>query len=257
MYFDRNSANINTLLQYYRKTAQGLNQTERANALEIQQIGVDLWFNWSMMFAAFIEVPLSESTRQALFTSWRDYVVRRSKSHIWTQKVDSWWLSWLIESVDDRQKGVSWFQAQITQWLDNLPSEKDRLGENYDRLRLLTKDLTDIDCQGQSDYPQFNSVVIRPQEFSTQSDESRQEYLKASAPDGLLDLVMNYWQRNLHQFMPKPDSVQNGHYTEHAQWMVALKELSPQNYETLLAQWKVLHKRRINLWKAMREMGVS
>jgi hypothetical protein len=256
LYYDSNPVNINTLLRYYQQTAQGLNQTERSNALEIQQIGIDRWFNWSRMFAAFVEIPLAEPTRQALFTSWRDYVVRRTKSYSW-QKLDSWWLCWLIESVDDRQKGVSWFQAQITQWLDNLPGDKTQLGDSYDRLRLLTKDLTEIYHQGQSGYPQFYSVVIRPQEFSTQSDESRREYLKASAPDHLFDLVMNYWKTHLHQFVPKPELVQNGKYTNHAQWMVALKELSPQGYETLLAQWKVVHNRRINLWKAMKQMGVS
>ena len=256
LYYDGNSANINTLLRYYQQTAQGLNQTERANALEIQQIGIDRWFNWSRMFAAFVEIPLSEVTRQALFTSWRDYVIRRTKSYSW-QKVDSWWLCWLIESVDDRQKGVSWFQAQITQWLDCLPGDRSQLGENYDRLRLLTKDLTEIYHQGQSGYPQFDLVVIRPQEFSTQSDESRREYLKASVPDRLFDLVMNYWKVNLHQFVPKPELVQNAEYTNHARWMVALKELSPLEYETLLRHWKVVHKRRVNLWKAMKQMGVS
>ena len=94
LYYDGNLENINTLLRYYQQTAQGLNQTERANALEIQQIGIDQWFNWSRIFTAFLEVPLSEVTRQALFTSWRDYVVHRTKSYSW-QKVDSWWLCWL------------------------------------------------------------------------------------------------------------------------------------------------------------------
>jgi hypothetical protein len=256
LYYDGNSTNINTLLRYYQQTAQGLNQIERANALEIQQIGIDRWFNWSSMFAAFVEIPLSEITRQALFTSWRDYVVSRTKSYSW-KKVDSWWLCWLIESVDDRRKGVSWFQEQITQWLDRLPGDRSQLGENYDRLRLLTKDLTEIYHQGESGYPQFDRVVIRPQEFSTQSDESRREYLKASVPDRLFDLVMNYWKVNLHQFVPKPELVQNGEYSKHTQWMVALKELSSPDYETLLAQWKVVHKRRINLWKALKQMGVS
>jgi hypothetical protein len=262
LYYDGNPENINTLLRYYKQTVQGLNQTERANALAIQQIGIEQWFNWSKMFAAFIEISVAASTRQALFTSWRDYIIRRSQPYSRNQyrtlqTVDSWWLSWLIESVEDRNKGVSWFQAQITQWIDNLPKDRTQLGDSYGLLRLLTKDLTEIYHQGESGYPQFDRVVIRPKEFSTQSDESRREYLKASAPDNLFDLVMNYWKVNLHQFMPKPESVQNGEYSTHAQWMVALKELSPQDYETLLAQWKVVHKRRINLWKAMRQMGVS
>lgn len=262
LHYDGNLDDINTLLRYYQQTAQGLNQAELANALAIQQIGMEQWFNWSKIFAAFVEIPLVKSTRQALFGSWRDYVIRRSKHYSWNQSrivptVDSWWLIWLIESIDDRQKGVNWFQEQIIQWLDHLPGDKTQLGENYERLRLLTKDLTDIDHQGASGYPQFDLVVIRPQEFSTQSDESRRDYLKASAPDHLFELVMNYWKVNLHQFVPKPESVHSADYTTHAQWMVALKELSPQDYETLLAQWKVVHKRRINLWKAMKQIGVS
>ena len=264
LYYDGNLENINTLLRYYQQTAQGLNQTERANALEIQQIGIDRWFNWSKMFAAFVKVPLSEVTHQALFTSWGNYVVLRTQSYSW-QKVDSWWLCWLIESIEDHQKGVNWFQEQIIEWLDHLSGDslserlrqRTQLGENYDQLRLLTKDLMEIDHQGKSGYPQFDIVVIRPQEFSTQSDESRREYLKASAPDNLFDLVVNYWKVHLHQFVPKPESVQNAEYTKHAQWIIALKELSPVDYETLLAQWKVAHKRRINLWKAMKQMGVS
>lgn len=35
------------------------------------------------------------------------------------------------------------------------------------------------------------------------------------------------------------------------------KELSPQNYETLLAQWRADHQRRSNLWKAMKQMELS
>jgi hypothetical protein len=51
-------------------------------------------------------------------------------------------------------------------WLDNLPSDRTQLGENYDRLRLLTKDLTEIYHQGQSGYPQFDSIVVSTDENS-------------------------------------------------------------------------------------------
>jgi hypothetical protein len=36
-----------------------------------------------------------------------------------------------------------------------------------------------------------------------------------------------------------------------------MKELSPQSYETLLAQWQVIHQRRSNLWKAMKQAGLG
>jgi hypothetical protein len=261
-YYEGEQGNANMLLRYYQQTAEGLNQTERANALEIQQIAIAQWFNWSTMFQAFAEIPVSESTRQALFTSWRDYVDRKSKPHTWhgygtVKTVDNWWVPWLINSVADSQKGANWFQQQITQWIANLPGDKIRASENYHLLRLLTNDLTEIQNKGKSSYPQFYQVVIRPTEFFTPYDQSRREYLKKYAPADLLDQVMNYWKVNLHHVVPKPESAHKSDYSEHAHWMVALKELSPQSYETLLAQWRADHQRRSNLWKAMKQMGLD
>jgi hypothetical protein len=80
-YFDNNFYQVNkgeesekTLLRYYQQTAQALGQTERMNALEIQQIAFEHRYDWSVMFKAFGEVPVSNPTRQALFQSWRDYI---------------------------------------------------------------------------------------------------------------------------------------------------------------------------------------
>lgn len=261
-YYEGEQNNASKLLGYYQQTAQGLNQTERANTLEIQQIAIAQWFNWSTMFTAFAEIPVSEPIRQALFISWRDLVDRKTKPQIWggygrAKSVNTWWVPWLIDSVADSQKGANWFQQQITQWLTNLPGDPHQLGENYNLLRLLTKDLTEIQNEGKPEYPQFYQVVIRPKEFSMENDQSRREYLKQYAPADLLDQVMNYWKMHLQHFVPKPESVNRSDYTEHARWMVALKELSPQSYETLLAQWQGAHQRRSNLWKAMKQMGLG
>ncbi|MBE9181902.1 hypothetical protein IQ268_25365 [Oculatella sp. LEGE 06141] len=68
---------------------------------------------------------------------------------------------------------------------------------------------------------------------------------------------MNYWKTHLQNFVPKPESASKSDYTVHAKWMVALKELSPQNYETLLAEWRDVHQRRSNLWKAMKQLGLG
>ncbi|WP_019502349.1 hypothetical protein [Pseudanabaena sp. PCC 6802] len=259
-YYLSESENILLLLRYYQQTTLELNQTERANALEIQQTAISEWFNWSEMFKVFAEVSLSKSTHQALFTSWRGYIDRQSKPHAWggygTVKVDDWWVPWLIDSIADPQKGATWFGEKITQWIANLPGDKTQLGENYDILRLLTKDLVAIQPQRQSFYPQFHQVVIHPQMASQQSDRSRQEYLQQYAPTDLWDRVMNYWKTNLQYFIPKPEFAQKSDYKEHARWMLTLKELSPQDYATLLAQWQVVHQRRSNLWKAMGQMGL-
>ncbi|NER25819.1 MAG: hypothetical protein F6J96_35020 [Symploca sp. SIO1C2] len=212
------------------------------------------------MFQAFAETSVSASTQQALFVSWRDYIAHRAKPSTWNQygikAVDNWWVLWLIDSVADAQKGANWFQQQITQWIAELPGDKIQLGENYNILRLLTKDLTEIQDNGNSSYPQFYEVVIRPKDFSTQDEQSRREYLQQYAPVNLLEQVINYWKTNLQEFVPQPEFAQKSDYTEHAHWMVALKELSPNDYQALLEQWRVAHQRRRNLWKAMKQEGL-
>ncbi|MBV8883825.1 MAG: hypothetical protein JO235_07470 [Chroococcidiopsidaceae cyanobacterium CP_BM_RX_35] len=52
--------------------------------------------------------------------------------------------------------------------------------------------------------------------------------------EAMLGLFLSAQGYPLHHFVPKPESARKSDYTEHAHWMAALKELSPQNYETLL-----------------------
>lgn len=260
-YYEEQQIHAGKLLRYYQQTAQELNQVERANALNIQHTAIDHWSDWSAMFKAFVDVPLADPTHQALFTSWSDLVARRTQPQTWegygrTKPIDSWWVPWLIDSIADAHKGATWFQQQMTQWLSHLPGDKHQLGENYDLLRLLTKDLIDIQNQGKPQYPRFYQVVIHSKSALTKNDKSRQDYLKQYASADLFRQVMNYWKTHLQNLVPKPESASKSNYTNHAEWMVALKELSPQNYEMLLAQWHNEHQRRSNLWKAMRQAGL-
>jgi hypothetical protein len=91
----------------------------------------------------------------------------------------------------------------------------------------------------------------------TETDQSRQNYLKRYASADLLEQVMNSWKAHLQNFVPTPEPASKSNYTNHARWMVALKEVSPQNYETLLAAWRNVHQRRSNLWKAMKQVGLG
>ena len=215
------------------------------------------------MFQAFTEVPVSENIQQVLFQSWRDYIVRRAKPRSYylefqgAKTVDNWWLHWLIDSIADLQKGKTWFQEKITSWLTNLPLDKAELGEEYNLLRLLTKDLIEIPNQPTNLYPRFYRVVIQPQTLFSADDKSRQTYLQQYAPSDLWERVLTYWREQLYQFIPQPELAQKSDYTQHAQWMIALKELNSNNYETLLKQWRIDHRRRSNLWKAMHKAGLE
>ena len=138
-----------------------------------------------------------------------------------------------------------------------MPKDKTQLGEEYDFLRLLTKDLSEIHYQAQAPYPKFYQVVIQPQKLSAPDDVSRRSHLQQYAPSDLLDKVIAYWKAQLQNFVPKPEMSQKSDYTEHAEWMSALNELAPQDYKKLLSRWRIEHQRRRNLWKAMEKLGLG
>lgn len=251
------------LLDYYRQTAEGLGQTELVNALTVQLIAIDHFYDWEAMFDTFGQGTVPPQTRQALFESWRDYIVKRATPPRWVgfdwrgQARGRWWPHWLIESIVDGQKGAAWFQQEMAQWLTNLPDQEQALGEDYGFLRLLTKDLSEIDSREKDQTPKFYQVVIRPGELSSPDQSSRQAYLKQYASDDLMYQVMGYWKACLQNFVPDPKNASKSDYTQHAHWMAALRELTPQNYQTLLEKWRVDHHRRRNLWQAMSELGLD
>lgn len=255
--------NHKTLLDYYQQISKGLGQKELVKALSLQLITFEHCFNWEAMFKAFAETKVSEPVRQALFASWREYIIQRAKPSSWSwgwnrpEPRDTWWLQWLIDSIVDDQKGPIWFQQRMVEWLTHLPGEEKELGEDYAFLRLLTKDLSEIDSREKDQYPQFYQVVIRPGTLRSPDQASRRDYLKQYASDDLMYQIMGYWKAYLKNFVPKPENVHKADYTEHARWMAALRELDSQSYEALLEKWHIDHHRRRNLWKAMSKMELD
>lgn len=260
-YQDYYKVNVSLLFEYYQQTALGLNQTELASALAIQCLAFERCFDWSAMLKIFRQNTVSAITQKALLDSWQDYIISICQPSRWgygtSEHIKSSWVSGLLESVIDVQKGATWFQQTLSAWLKALPENPSKISEDYDLLRLLTKDLTKIQGQGKSFFPVFYEIVIRPGELSFPDDSSRQAYLQKYAAPDLLDQVMQYWKTHFKVLVPKPELAAKSNYNEHARALLALKEISPEDYDTLLMQWKVDHPRRKNLWQAIQsaELG--
>jgi hypothetical protein len=125
-----------------------------------QYITFEFCYDWSSMFKAFAEIPVNKDTHKALFTSWRESIIKRGTpyrySYFYTNQkpVDTWWLHWLLDSITTEEKGHTWFRQQIIEWLENLPGDEGQLGGEYSILHLLTKDLTELkkaEGRGQKD----------------------------------------------------------------------------------------------------------
>ncbi len=249
------------LLRYYQQTAQGLGQLQLVNVLELQLKAFAHCFDWQQMLQVFDEGTVPEAIHRALLQSWRDDIIRLTTPDTWEfgrrHSDHRWWLHWLFDSMADRHKGPAWFQQPLLQWLAQLPAKQGNLGADFAFLRLLTKDVWERRGSNDTPYPHFFQFVIAPRDLSTRDDVSRQGYLHQYAMDDVWDHVIAYWQGNLHHLVPRPEQAEKSIYTKHAQWMAALQELAPATYTTLLKQWQVAHKRRINLWKAIAEQGLT
>ncbi|MEW6751084.1 MAG: hypothetical protein AB1505_08900 [Candidatus Latescibacterota bacterium] len=245
------------LLRDYERTARGLGAADLENVLRIQRLALDHGFDWERMLAAFGESVLPASTRQALFQSWRDYIVQQARpgtGYLWGFSAagteDTWWLDWLIEAAAGVGAEPTSFGQKLGDWLRGLRFSGER-DANVGYLRLLTTDLAEQEAGGhRSRYPQFCKIVLTPGLRSTSDQASRRAYLRRLAPSDVWETVMGIWKAQLRGLVPDPGDATGG-YTRHAEWMVALREIAPHAQAALLDQWRLQYPRRRNLWKAL------
>jgi len=253
------------LLTYYEKAASVLGQTDLANTLAFQLLAFDHFFEWETMFKAFREKPLPNTVHQLLFRSWSQRLIQSAKpSTYWwghrsysrSKPVDDWWLLWLFDSIADEQKGGPWFQQKMSHWLTRFPTDHKRILSHQGFLRLLTEDLNAVNQSVQTQYPKFYNVVIGNRTTPSNDSASRQAYLQAYGSADLLDQVITCWKRKLRLMVPNPKDAKKSDYKENASWMTALQELDALEYKLLLTEWRDVHRRRRNLWRDMRRVGL-
>ncbi len=196
-----------------------------------------------------------------LFRSWSQRLIQSAKPsnyrwHYRTTQVDDWWLVWLFESIADEQKGAAWFQQKISHWLTRFPTDQKGILSHQGVLRLLTQDLNAVNQSVQTEYPKFYNVVIDNRTTPSNDSASRQAYLQAYGPENLLDQVIACWKRKLRLIVPNPKDAKKSDYKEHASWMSSLQELNAAEYRLLFTEWRDVHRRRRNLWRDMRSVGL-
>jgi len=69
----------------------------------------------------------------------------------------------------------------------------------------------------------------------------------------LLPEVMEFWKRNAALLVPDPAHAGGSDYTACAEWLAVVLDLDPPTYTRILQDWSVRHRRRRNLWQALRK----
>jgi hypothetical protein len=67
-----------------------------------------------------------------------------------------------------------------------------------------------------------------------------------------IPLLMKCWQQNIAMLVPDPARSSKSSYEYHAAWLAVVNELNPAACRAIIGHWKVDHKKRRNLWLAIK-----
>jgi hypothetical protein len=172
-------------------------------------------------------------------------------------RVSDSWVHWLIEASLDPKKKKKWFTNKLNGWLNDLKKDKRIFKKQWHWLARLTSDLPDSKRLVRK-YPVFCKTAL-PAEASADDllGTFRNRGLKKMNAGLNLNIAMEVWKDHLHLIMPDPADAYKSDYTDHAAWCKAVHELNKNSYSALISQWRKKHKRRRNLWRDIRAIGLS
>jgi len=267
-YFRGNEEDINTLLETWSTVSKRLGNTKRSVASQLQSLILRAPDDWDAVIGEYKRGRNSETkeTVDPLFVQWQNEMARRSVSTIMDRSLTDryimnrqapsvTWIHWLIEAELDTAARSAWFMEKLNAWLAYLKENVPIFREQWPWLARLTKDMPSSSTIDQK-YPTFFKIVL-PQDFGAPLlSKVRRSGLQKMDAASSLSTVMDAWKSNLRHIIPDPENAHSSDYTSHAQWMKALYELSREEYNSMLTQWQVKHKRRRNLWRDMKNQSL-
>jgi|GEM_PF-6654695 len=237
------------LLSEWERLAKQLGQAKTGIALQLQLLIYNNPTQFEKIYKFFNQYrpELDNEVWEDLTTSWKR-LVHKQVSPYYAEK-DPHWVDWLIDDCLCSEQGS--FNTQVLQWLVQLQKEEQPILMRDNRFSTLTLGLGQFSNM-KIEYPHLFQSLTEELSNSKDNITALADLLAKQEWRPLLDQVKEIWKRKYIHSVPNPYSVQKSDYTSHAEAMCLLKELNPDEYKKLYQQWSVEHKRRTNLWKAMR-----
>ncbi len=243
--------------------ADKLGMAKKTVALKLQLVTYNAPHNWdqvaeviqetdSSLMADPISNPISKLVEQ-----WQMFILTTTLKRSFATGDDSedCWIKWLMDAGIDKTKGKSWFSKTMKGWLTNLSNDSKMFKNQQEMIEILTYDLAEItDLKKQ--YPYVVRLVQKDIHTNKERTKSRQDWLKKMDGKRQLPLLMDCWKKSAAKMVPNPSNVHTSNYDEHALWIGVVSELDPTACNSILDQWRIDHKRRKNLWNAIREIGL-
>lgn len=234
------------LLEIWREVAAGMGQEDVACALQLQAKILEQWQDLDAVLAAFRQAEASSCAPACdrLFEQWRERI---------SEAVNGTAQSWVHGLVDAaRADDVQLFHRAVLTWLGIIENAED-LKLSLRPLDVLTV-ATDPGSRLKRTAPllwQRVSHLVGPADELRMSIIHWTRRLKGS---DLFPEILDFWKRNVVRLVPEPARAHKSDYTSCAQWLAVVNDLDRQAYARTLKDWSTRHRRRRNLWKALKEM---
>ena len=257
-YYEDNREDVFSLLELWANVSKKLGNSKRRAASEFQGVIFRAPEDWDSIIGNYKKQRNQETEKaiDSLFTHWQNEMARRSIGLFMDDSASSdTWIHWLIEAELDVIRKRAWFTEKLNRWLAHLKKDRSAFGNLWPRLARLTKDLPGSSkLKGQ--YPAFFKVVLPEDAEASLLGKARCKGLQKMNAGPCLSAAMDVWKSRLSHIVPDPKVVYKSDYTNHAQWMKVLYELSHESYDRVLAEWREKHTRRRNLWRDMKSNGL-
>lgn len=127
-------------------------------------------------------------------------------------------------------------------------------GLETQHLAVLTMDL-DCDSQLAVTFPMLKRLLSEHEGGNPSVTAMRRGWFRRLHGNKLSPEMINFWKRNAARLVPEPEH-SAGDYSDCADWLAALHILDSASYKKILKAWKLKHRRRRNLWKALEHAKV-
>jgi hypothetical protein len=254
-------AQIMKLLARAAAIAREKGNADRAAVLDLQKLIYRDAYRWDDIAGAFRNLLGSSIGKPAriLLSRWENMMAESSFGHLDGKSVDldDTWVSWLIEAGIDESKGREWFQTKVVQWFALLEKNSNRFNKTRSQIIALAGDLSYV-TSIKTSHPRF-ATLARSEEVQgfNRCAIVRRAWLKEMDARSIVLPLIACVKRNARSLVPDPEHAHGSRYDEHAQWLQAVKEIDPDAFRKVMDRWRIQHKRRRNLWDALKRAGLT
>jgi len=253
LYLEGEKRAVISLLAHWLKLALALGNEEQVWSLKLQLVVLRRWTDGEAILEALQRVPSPgcDYIRERLYEEWRSLIAEHCVEIPLTNApgYKSSWVHGLVDAARAGAGGPALLRGVIRSWLEEIAKTDKSLQQAFGLLAVLTLDL-DCDSQLAATFPMLKQLLSKYEGGNVKVAATRRGWLRRLEGNKLFPELIEFWKGNAARLVPEPEH-STGDYSDCANWLAALHTLDSASYRKILEAWKLKHRRRRNLWKAL------